>query len=173
MDYSKLEFVSKANPRGALETSYDIKIINRDTARFQITEHAFRKYGFGTQGAIQINGKDEVFIAVVENEQAVFLKNTKKGLDKSRKFKNVRLLQKLEDLKIQDDLLHLKFVETYEGMDIYKVMEGIRTSEETAAATSETIAETEVPSEDPALPESEPAPEPEAEEEDDPFEVDF
>ena len=179
MDFSKLEFVEKANPRNSLDSNYDIKVTNWDKATFQITEYAFDKYGFGTRGAIQINGEGEVFIAAVTNDKAVFLKKTNKGNVKNRRFKNVKLLQKLKELGFKDDFIHMKFVETYNDMHIYKLYEGIRDeAENTATAAQEDIKAEKDPQVDESAdvmpePESVPAPPQEdvdAEEwDDDPF----
>ena len=92
-DFSKLQFMSKANPR---KSDYDIQMLKDD--HFRVSSEAFAKFGLSLNGFTQADDVDKVFLAIGASEKSVFYKTSSKGDKKSFVFKNSNLARKLEDL---------------------------------------------------------------------------
>lgn len=89
--------VDVVNPRNM---GYDIEVTDVENSTFTITRQAFDKLALSVNGLTQyIDPKNlKVYIAVESGDNASFFKNSNRGDNKKKTFKNILLFETLENV---------------------------------------------------------------------------
>ena len=144
MDFSKLQSVNNANPKGQ---NFKIKW-NLAKQEFTLSEKLFQSMAVEYNSLRQFDLRDAsaegqelgvltgVVLAVVPGDKGVFYK-TNKGKTKGRRFKNSRLSNSCEELGILPENIDIIFEGHHEGNVMYKLVDS--TWEE--SAEEEVVAE--------------------------------
>lgn len=121
--FSRLQKVTVANPRNP---GFDFIVKSAKNSLFEIQKHTFVALGLSTHGLSQMVNPDpddtNVYIVVEDGDEATFLKNSKRGAQKSHTFKNIQLMNLLAEQYPIEDGTRLVMEEVDKSNHLYRLV---------------------------------------------------